>query len=195
MCSFLFLVLLCWHYCIHICCQVLSNQEAVDCIKHTKCPQTAAKQLTEEALARKSTDDISCVVVKFRWSSQVRQHLNSNFMKSHHSVVLHYKAGVYAASVTVSSDFAWFLYNHGPHWRNVHEISSPNLLKGRDWIIQLYKLWDFVFAACKLQCIILPPSLSFLYGGFQLLGTYYKAPIKCRFITFFLRFSFWCVKI
>nr|XP_017252761.1 PREDICTED: probable protein phosphatase 2C 39 isoform X1 [Daucus carota subsp. sativus] len=46
--------------------KVLSNQEAVDCIKHTKCPQTAAKQLTEEALARKSTDDISCVVVKFR---------------------------------------------------------------------------------------------------------------------------------
>lgn len=46
--------------------KVLSNQEAVDCIKHVKCPQTAAKQLTEEALARKSTDDISCVVVKFR---------------------------------------------------------------------------------------------------------------------------------
>ncbi|KAK1395591.1 PPM-type phosphatase domain-containing protein [Heracleum sosnowskyi] len=46
--------------------KVLSNQEAVDCIKHVKCPQAAAKQLTEEALARKSTDDISCVVVKFK---------------------------------------------------------------------------------------------------------------------------------
>ncbi|KAL8144984.1 putative protein phosphatase 2C 39 [Apium graveolens] len=46
--------------------KVLSNQEAVDCIKQVKCPQTAAKQLTEEALAKKSTDDISCIVVKFR---------------------------------------------------------------------------------------------------------------------------------
>lgn len=46
--------------------KVLSNQEAVDSIKNTKCPQTAAKQLTEAALTRKSTDDISCVVVKFR---------------------------------------------------------------------------------------------------------------------------------
>ncbi|CAK9182989.1 unnamed protein product [Ilex paraguariensis] len=46
--------------------KVLSNQEAVDCIKHIKDARSAAKHLTEEALARKSSDDISCIVVRFR---------------------------------------------------------------------------------------------------------------------------------
>ncbi|PIA36578.1 hypothetical protein AQUCO_03300046v1 [Aquilegia coerulea] len=44
---------------------VMSNQEAVDCIKEIKDPQVAAKHLAEEALSRKSRDDISCVVVRF----------------------------------------------------------------------------------------------------------------------------------
>jgi protein phosphatase 1L len=44
---------------------VLSNQEAVDCIKEIKDPQVAAKHLAEEALSRKSRDDISCIVVRF----------------------------------------------------------------------------------------------------------------------------------
>ncbi|KAK9085336.1 hypothetical protein Sjap_025747 [Stephania japonica] len=44
---------------------VMSNQEAVDCIKGIKDPEAAAKKLTEEALSRKSRDDISCVVVRF----------------------------------------------------------------------------------------------------------------------------------
>ncbi|KAF5178407.1 phosphatase 2C family protein [Thalictrum thalictroides] len=42
---------------------VMSNQEAVDSIKEIKDPQVAAKHLAEEALSRKSRDDISCVVV------------------------------------------------------------------------------------------------------------------------------------
>lgn len=45
--------------------KVMTNQEAVDCIKDIKDPQSAAKHLTEEAVARKSKDDISCIVVNF----------------------------------------------------------------------------------------------------------------------------------
>ncbi|CAL9178168.1 unnamed protein product [Musa hybrid cultivar] len=45
--------------------KVISNQEAVDFIKDVKDPQAAARQLTEAAVARKSKDDISCIVVKF----------------------------------------------------------------------------------------------------------------------------------
>lgn len=44
---------------------VMSNQEAVDFIKHIEDADAAAKHLVEEALARNSRDDISCVVVKF----------------------------------------------------------------------------------------------------------------------------------
>ncbi|KAA8523927.1 hypothetical protein F0562_010350 [Nyssa sinensis] len=44
--------------------KVMSNQEAVDCIKHIKDARSAAKHLNEEALTRKSTDDISCIVVR-----------------------------------------------------------------------------------------------------------------------------------
>ncbi|OAY84794.1 putative protein phosphatase 2C 62 [Ananas comosus] len=46
--------------------KVMENQEAVDSIKDIKDPQSAAKHLTEAALARKSSDDISCIVVKFQ---------------------------------------------------------------------------------------------------------------------------------
>ncbi|XP_021719301.1 probable protein phosphatase 2C 39 isoform X2 [Chenopodium quinoa] len=45
---------------------VMNNQEAVDCIKNVKDAREAAKALIEEALHRKSTDDISVVVVKFQ---------------------------------------------------------------------------------------------------------------------------------
>ncbi|PIA35189.1 hypothetical protein AQUCO_03600091v1 [Aquilegia coerulea] len=45
--------------------KVMTNQEAVDAIRHTKDAQSAAKHLTEEAIARKSKDDISCIVVRF----------------------------------------------------------------------------------------------------------------------------------
>ncbi|XP_010272381.1 PREDICTED: probable protein phosphatase 2C 58 [Nelumbo nucifera] len=45
--------------------KVMSNQEAVDAIEQTKDAQLAAKRLTEEALSRKSKDDISCIVVRF----------------------------------------------------------------------------------------------------------------------------------
>ncbi|KAL6659054.1 hypothetical protein ACP70R_003094 [Stipagrostis hirtigluma subsp. patula] len=46
--------------------KVMKNQEAVDLVKSTKDPQTAAKRLTSEALARMSKDDISCIVIRFR---------------------------------------------------------------------------------------------------------------------------------
>nr|AIX10952.1 putative protein phosphatase 2c [Gardenia jasminoides] len=46
--------------------KVMSNQEAVDLIKAIKDPNSAAKRLTEEALSRKSRDDISCIVVRFQ---------------------------------------------------------------------------------------------------------------------------------
>ncbi|KAJ3705387.1 hypothetical protein LUZ61_009092 [Rhynchospora tenuis] len=45
--------------------KVMSNQEAVDAIKDIKDPKAAAKHLAEEAVAKKSKDDISCIVVKF----------------------------------------------------------------------------------------------------------------------------------
>lgn len=45
----------------------MANQEAVDIAQRMKDPQKAAKQLTAEAIKRDSKDDISCVVVKFRW--------------------------------------------------------------------------------------------------------------------------------
>ncbi|MED6208857.1 hypothetical protein PIB30_049077 [Stylosanthes scabra] len=46
--------------------KVMSNQEAVNTIKDIKDARASAKRLTEEALNRKSTDDISCIVVKFQ---------------------------------------------------------------------------------------------------------------------------------
>lgn len=45
----------------------MANQEAVDIARRMKDPLKAAKQLITEALKRESKDDISCVVVKFRW--------------------------------------------------------------------------------------------------------------------------------
>ncbi|KAL1560659.1 protein-serine/threonine phosphatase [Salvia divinorum] len=45
---------------------VMSNQDAVNCIKTIKDPQAAAKHLIDEALSRKSRDDISCIVVRFQ---------------------------------------------------------------------------------------------------------------------------------
>ncbi|KAL2476368.1 putative protein phosphatase 2C 39 [Abeliophyllum distichum] len=45
--------------------KVMSNQEAVDCIKNIKDPKSAAKCLNEEAISRNSTDDISCIVLRF----------------------------------------------------------------------------------------------------------------------------------
>ncbi|KAH7844955.1 hypothetical protein Vadar_033675 [Vaccinium darrowii] len=45
---------------------VMSNQEAVDSIKSIKDAGSAAKHLIDEALSRKSRDDISCIVVKFQ---------------------------------------------------------------------------------------------------------------------------------
>ncbi|GMY31862.1 probable protein phosphatase 2C 39 isoform X1 [Fagus crenata] len=46
--------------------KVMSNQEATDCIRQIKDARAAAKHLTDEALNRKSTDDISCIVVRFQ---------------------------------------------------------------------------------------------------------------------------------
>ncbi|XP_073011012.1 probable protein phosphatase 2C 41 [Typha latifolia] len=47
--------------------KVMTNHEVVDLVRKTKDPQAAAKQLTAEALNRNSTDDISCIVVRFKW--------------------------------------------------------------------------------------------------------------------------------
>ncbi|KAG0501425.1 hypothetical protein HPP92_001497 [Vanilla planifolia] len=45
--------------------KVMSNQQVVDAIREINDPQVAAKHLTQEALIRKSKDDISCIVIKF----------------------------------------------------------------------------------------------------------------------------------
>ncbi|GJU58168.1 reverse transcriptase domain, reverse transcriptase zinc-binding domain protein [Tanacetum coccineum] len=44
---------------------VMSNLEAIEMVKSIKDPLAAAKRLTSEALARKSKDDISCIVIRF----------------------------------------------------------------------------------------------------------------------------------
>ncbi|EEF39210.1 protein phosphatase 2c, putative [Ricinus communis] len=45
--------------------QVMSNQEAYDCIRDLEDAQEAAEKLIAEALVRGSMDDISCIVVTF----------------------------------------------------------------------------------------------------------------------------------
>ncbi|GMH11075.1 hypothetical protein Nepgr_012916 [Nepenthes gracilis] len=49
--------------------KVMTNQEAVDLIKPIKDARSAAKRLTEEAISRKTKDDISCIVVRFNRGS------------------------------------------------------------------------------------------------------------------------------
>ncbi|KAL8662598.1 MAG: hypothetical protein Q9202_004556 [Teloschistes flavicans] len=44
---------------------VCSDQEAVDLVRHTHDPQAASKQLVDYALARFSTDNLSCMLVRF----------------------------------------------------------------------------------------------------------------------------------
>ena len=44
---------------------VCSDQDAVDLIRHTTDPQAASKQLVDHALGRFSTDNLSCMVVRF----------------------------------------------------------------------------------------------------------------------------------
>ncbi|OVA12980.1 Protein phosphatase 2C (PP2C)-like domain [Macleaya cordata] len=46
--------------------KVMSNQEAVDCIRDIEDAKEAAECLVQEALDRGSTDDISCIVVIFQ---------------------------------------------------------------------------------------------------------------------------------
>ncbi|CAH9089138.1 unnamed protein product [Cuscuta europaea] len=46
--------------------KVMTNQEVVDAIKKMKDAGAAATHLAEAAVARKSKDDISCIVVKFQ---------------------------------------------------------------------------------------------------------------------------------
>lgn len=47
------------------CTQVMSNQEACDCIYNITDAQEASEELIKEALLRESRDDISCIVVMF----------------------------------------------------------------------------------------------------------------------------------
>lgn len=42
-----------------------TDQEAVDLVRHTNDPQLSSKHLVEYALARFSTDNLSCMVVRF----------------------------------------------------------------------------------------------------------------------------------
>jgi len=55
---------------------VCSDQEAVDLIRNTTDPQTASKMLVEHALGRFSTDNLSCMVVRF--DSQTVQKVVNN---------------------------------------------------------------------------------------------------------------------
>lgn len=68
-CIYLSLALSLYSFSFIVCCQVMSNQEAVDIARKTRDPQKAAEQLTMAALNKDSKDDISCVVVRFRNSA------------------------------------------------------------------------------------------------------------------------------
>lgn len=46
--------------------QVMSNEDASDCIKGISDAKEAAKELVNEALTKGSCDDISCIVVMFQ---------------------------------------------------------------------------------------------------------------------------------
>ncbi|XP_022989283.1 probable protein phosphatase 2C 58 [Cucurbita maxima] len=46
--------------------KVMTNKEAVESIRHIKDANVAAKRLIDEAVSRKSKDDISCIVVRFQ---------------------------------------------------------------------------------------------------------------------------------
>ncbi|KAJ7567616.1 hypothetical protein O6H91_02G155700 [Diphasiastrum complanatum] len=46
--------------------KVMDNQEAIDLVRKLTDPQVAAKLLMDEALARNSKDDISCIVIQFQ---------------------------------------------------------------------------------------------------------------------------------
>jgi len=66
------LVIACWVYLIdflsfHISSglQVMSNEEACDCMTELNDAQEAAEELVREAFYKRSLDDISCVVVMF----------------------------------------------------------------------------------------------------------------------------------
>ena len=44
---------------------VCSDQEAVDLVRNVEDPQAASKSLVDHALGRFSTDNLSCMVVRF----------------------------------------------------------------------------------------------------------------------------------
>jgi protein phosphatase PTC1 len=44
---------------------VCTDQDAVDLVRQTQDPLTASKQLVDHALARFSTDNLSCMIVRF----------------------------------------------------------------------------------------------------------------------------------
>lgn len=56
-----------------------SDQEAVDLIRQTQDPQDASKKLVDYALARFSTDNLSCMVVRFD-NKALRQRKNDAAM-------------------------------------------------------------------------------------------------------------------
>ena len=54
---------------------VCSDQEAVDLVRHVQDPQAASKALVDHALARFSTDNLSCMIVRFD-NNALRQRKN-----------------------------------------------------------------------------------------------------------------------
>lgn len=52
------------NFCIQLW-DVCSDQEAVDLVRHIQDPQIASKMLVDHALARFSTDNLSCMIVRF----------------------------------------------------------------------------------------------------------------------------------
>nr|GMC46389.1 probable protein phosphatase 2C 39 [Ipomoea batatas] len=71
--------------------KVMSNEDAVKCVRGIKDPRTAAKHLNVEAISRKTTDDVSTVVVRSSSSSSPMASLTFfvvSFAASHASSIV-----------------------------------------------------------------------------------------------------------
>ncbi|KAF2710216.1 protein phosphatase-like protein 2C [Pleomassaria siparia CBS 279.74] len=77
---------------------VCSDQEAVDHVRNIHDPQAASKALVDHALARFSTDNLSCMVVRFD-SKALKQRKNESLMGVDGD---HAKAGISEADAIVS---------------------------------------------------------------------------------------------
>ena len=60
----------------------MENQDAVKLIRKVTDPELAAKMLVDAALHRNSKDDISCIVIRFKWDFSSCKFNTNNGLKN-----------------------------------------------------------------------------------------------------------------